>query len=190
MNKLPFDIVGLISEFDPALAYACYPKIKSRPTKALVQYCINHNKFDMFDDIFDRVDYTTHESNTLLTKVVKLQRINFAARVFERFPNTAVLTRCINYVSYDGNLEFIRWMVKNGAQFTSEVVAIVVSSGHANLLEYYLSFWFIDPSIEDNEAFWIAFDRRSEVITWMLYEHYRVNVEMSPDHLRQVFEAM
>ena len=190
MDTLPTDIIRKIAEYDPSMAYACYPVIAPRPTKSLVEFCIDNNKFELFKEIFARVEYSEHESRNLLTKVVKDQKLPFADRIFGRFPHVDVLTACIPYVSYDGDVTFVKWMVSNGATITNEVVPITVREGHIDLTAYYLSFWNIDPSVRQNEAFWIAFDRRHEEMTWMLYDHYKVNVNMSPSDLREVFEVM
>ncbi|MDC3332839.1 hypothetical protein OAV62_01215 [bacterium] len=190
MTNLPIDIVREISQFDHQLECALFPSIQPRPTKSLVEYCVTLDFYTIFKNIFKQIEYTKEEAHKLLELVVKSTttlNLNFVKDIFTRYPYTEVLTNTLNYVLYDGHVELIKWMVDNGAKVTNDVFSTTIYIGSIDLMTFFLNIDYIDPTVNDNHAFWLAFDRRDEVMTWLLYSDYRINVCMSRTHLREVF---
>ena len=187
--RLPIDIIRHITGFDDTTACALYPFVQPIPSVHLIEYCIHNKRFDVFRSIFPSVQCSDKEARKLLEIAIKSGHMYFVRDIYARYPFLDILTGLLNYVVYDSNIELVEWMISNGAQLDNDSIYIAVTCNCTRLLKHFLDIG-ADPSVNDNEAFWVAYDRGYWDVAWMLYDDYRVSVPISPHHLRERIQIL
>lgn len=160
---IPFEIIQLISSYDPTIACLSYPL-----TRVVYSEMIDHAI---------RNNYV-HISMCIIKKYPELI-------------HTEIVQNAFIFSIYEQYFELVFFLIESGIDLTiyqGNVLEIAVSVKNFELVEYLLSRQ-VDPSLNDNAALWKAVDTKELDLVYLIYSHYKTNTEWNLNDIELLIQS-
>jgi hypothetical protein len=157
--------------------------VKSVPRPSLLKHSIRKNHLPIFREILPKIKLNEEQ----VLDLIKLSRKNteFTKELLKFYP---LYDKVVEILITYQDMELLNFCIEQNITLPKDITEYAVKSGNLDFLERILMTTDINPSYNDDEAFWTAVDLRCWDTTMMLFSDYRVQPNISVDGIRKIFQ--